>query len=64
MIILGVPYSEQALFSVDPVSGGSPYGASSVSGPMADRSPTENDIVIARALGKRIAETSKKIAGK
>lgn len=31
MIILGVPYSEQALFSVDPVSGGSPYGASSVS---------------------------------
>lgn len=64
MIILGVPYSEQALFSVDSVSGGSPYGASSVSGPMADRSPTENDIVIARALGKRIAETSKKIAGK
>jgi NAD(P)H dehydrogenase (quinone) len=64
MILLGVPYSEQALFSIDPVSGGSPYGASSVSGPMADRSPTENDLAVARALGKRIAETSKKIEGK
>ncbi|MBU4140056.1 MAG: NAD(P)H:quinone oxidoreductase, partial [Euryarchaeota archaeon] len=64
MIILGVPYSEQALFYIDHVSGGSPYGASSVSGPMADRSPIENDIVVAMALGKRIAEVSKKITGK
>jgi hypothetical protein len=31
---------------------------------MADRSPTENDLAVATALGKRIAETSKKIAGK
>jgi hypothetical protein len=31
---------------------------------MADRSPIETEFVVARALGKRIAETSKKIAGK
>lgn len=63
MIVIGVPYSEERLFSMDGVSGGSPYGASSVSGPNADRSPTEIDIGIAKTLGKRIAETAKKISG-
>ncbi len=61
MIIVGIPYSEQRLFSIDPVSGGSPYGASSVSGPNADRMPLENDLEIAKTLGRRIAEISKKI---
>ncbi len=64
MIVVGVPYSEQRLFAFDSVSGGSPYGASSVSGPMADRTPTVNEIEIAKTLGRRIAEISKKIAGK
>ncbi|MDO9096807.1 MAG: NAD(P)H:quinone oxidoreductase [Candidatus Methanoperedens sp.] len=63
MIVVGVPYSEQRLFAFDSVSGGSPYGASSVSGPMADRMPTENEIEIAKTLGRRIAEISRKIAG-
>ncbi len=64
MIVVGLPYSEQRLFAVDSVGGGSPYGASSVSGLMADRVPTENDLEIAKAFGKRIAEIAKKIAGK
>lgn len=64
MIIVGIPYSEQRLFAMEPVSGGSPYGASSVSGPMADRMPAENDLEIAKTLGKRIAEISRKITGK
>lgn len=64
MIVVGIPYSEQRLFAMDPVSGGSPYGASSVSGPMADRAPTENDLEIAKTLGRRIAEISRKITGK
>jgi NAD(P)H dehydrogenase (quinone) len=64
MIVVGVPYSEQRLFAIDSVSGGSPYGASSVSGPMADRMPTENELEIAKTLGRRIAEIAKKISGK
>ncbi len=64
MIVVGVPYSEQRLFAIDPVTGGSPYGASSVSGPMADRAPTANDLEIAKTLGRRIAEISRKITGK
>ncbi len=63
MIIVGVPCSEQRLFTIDSVVGGSPYGASSVSGPMADRMPSENDLEIAKTLGRRIAEISRKITG-
>ncbi len=64
MIVVGIPYSEQRLFAVDTVGGGSPYGASSVSGPMADRAPTESDLEIAKTFGKRIAEIAGKISGK
>jgi NAD(P)H dehydrogenase (quinone) len=63
MIIVGIPYSEQRLFSLE-TGGGSPYGASSVSGPNADRPPTENDLEIAKTLGRRVAEIATKIAGK
>ncbi|MFQ6064542.1 MAG: NAD(P)H:quinone oxidoreductase [Candidatus Bathyarchaeia archaeon] len=61
MILVGIPYSEQRLFSLE-TGGGSPYGASSVSGPNADRPPTENDLEIAKALGRRVAEIAKKIS--
>jgi len=61
MIIVGVPYSEQRLSSLE-VGGGSPYGASSVSGPNADRPPTENDLEIAKTLGARVAEIAKKVS--
>lgn len=64
MIVVGIPYSEQRLFSIESASGGSPYGASSISGPMADRMPIENDIEIAKTLGRRIAEITKKISDK
>src|SRR3989338_533833 len=61
MILIGVPYSEQRLMQMEEIGGGSPYGASSVSGPMANRTPTENDLAIAKAQGKRLAETAKKL---
>jgi NAD(P)H dehydrogenase (quinone) len=64
MIVVGIPYSEQRLFAFDSISGGSPYGASSISGPMADRYPTSNELEIATTLGRRIAEVSRKISGK
>jgi NAD(P)H dehydrogenase (quinone) len=63
MIIVGIPYSEKRLFSLE-TGGGSPYGASSVSGPKTDRPPTENDLEIAKTLGMRVAGIAKKIAGK
>ena len=62
MIIVGIPYSEEKLFTTK--GGGSPYGASSVSGQRADQFPTEDDLALARALGKRVAQIAKKLEGR
>lgn len=61
MIVVGVPYSEKGLMNITEVSGGSPYGASSVSGPMSDMGPNKNELGIAKAQGKRLAELTKKM---
>lgn len=55
MLPVGVPYSEARLFELEP-EGGSPYGASSVSGPEAEKGPTERELDIARTHGRRVAE--------
>jgi NAD(P)H dehydrogenase (quinone) len=54
-VIQGLPYAEAEQMSMDDIHGGSPYGVSSVSGANADRPPTEIDLTLARALGRRIA---------
>lgn len=62
MLIVGVPYSEQRQMTVDEISGGSPYGASTIAGPDGSRLPTENELALARAQGRRVAEIAKKLA--
>jgi NAD(P)H dehydrogenase (quinone) len=63
MIPVGVPYSqEECLFKVE-VGGGSPYGASSVSGPGSNMPPTQNDLQVARTLGGRIALVASRMIG-
>ena len=61
MVIVGIPYSEQRL--VTTTRGGTPYGASSVSGPAADQGPNEDELELASALGKRVAEVTAKLRG-
>lgn len=61
MIIVGVPYSEQKLMGVKEVSGGSPYGSSTVAGPDGARLPSENELAIARFQGKHVAEIAKRL---
>ncbi len=60
MIIVGVPYSEKRLLSMDAVSGGTPYGASTLAAADGKRQPSENELAIARFQGSYVA----KIAGK
>ena len=60
MIIVGVPYSSKELMIMSEVTGGSPYGASTLAGPDGSRQPTENELTIARFQGAHVA----KIAGK
>jgi len=61
MIIVGVPYSEQGLMAIKEVSGGSPYGASTIAGPDGSRQPSENELALARAQGQRVAEITKRL---
>lgn len=60
MIIVGLPYSEPELNSTR--SGGSPYGATHVSGTANDRPVSEEEGKLAFALGKRLAAVAKKLA--
>ncbi len=60
MIILGIPYTEGALSATR--EGGTPYGASHVSGSDGTTAASEHEKLLAVALGRRLAETAKKLA--
>jgi NAD(P)H dehydrogenase (quinone) len=63
MIIVGVPYTEPRLLNMAEITGGSPYGASTLAGADGSRAPTENDLAIARFQGAHVARIAKKIKG-
>jgi multimeric flavodoxin WrbA len=50
-----VPYSEQRQMRLDEITGGSPYGASTITGGDGSRQPSENELSIARFQGKHVA---------
>jgi NAD(P)H dehydrogenase (quinone) len=62
MILTGVPYTIQQLSYMDQISGGSPYGASTITG-SDGRAISENELAIAKAQGRRVAEIVKKLFG-
>ena len=64
MIIVGVPYSEKGLTYMEGISGGTPYGATTLAGPDGSRQPSENELGIARHQGKHVAEIAAKLARK
>lgn len=55
MIVVGVPYSEKRQMETQTISGGSPYGSSTIAGSDGKRHPTENELSIARYQGKHVA---------
>lgn len=63
MVIVGVPYSCAGLTVMSEVSGGSPYGASTLAGGDGKRQPTSNELDIARFQGKHVADLAKKLFG-
>jgi NAD(P)H dehydrogenase (quinone) len=60
MIIVGVPYSTPGMLHTEG-RGGTPYGSSTVAGSSNELTPTPEDLAIASALGKRVAEIAKKV---
>ncbi len=61
MIIVGVPYSERRLFIIDEVSGGTPYGASTLAAADGSRQPSENELAIARFQGQHVSEITSRL---
>jgi NAD(P)H dehydrogenase (quinone) len=61
MIIVGVPYSCKELLNMDEITGGSPYGASTLAAGDGSRQPSENELKIARFQGEHVARIAKKL---
>ena len=55
MIVVGVPYSEQRLTNMDEITGGTPYGATTIAKGDGSRRPSENELAIARFQGRHVA---------
>jgi NAD(P)H dehydrogenase (quinone) len=62
MIVAGLPYTFQEQMRVDEITGGSPYGASTIAGPKGERVPTGNELAAARFQGKHVASIAAKLA--
>ncbi|HPW33615.1 MAG TPA: NAD(P)H:quinone oxidoreductase [Arenimonas sp.] len=60
MLIVGIPFTEAALSTTK--TGGTPYGASHVAGGDDDATLSADEMQLARALGKRVAETARKLS--
>ncbi len=61
MIVVGVPYSEQRQMTLEEITGGSPYGASTITGGDGSRQPSENEKAIARFQGRHVAQIAAKL---
>lgn len=61
MVVVGVPSSETRLFTTDEVSGGTPYGATTICGKEGERAPSENELAIAKFQGRHVAEITKRL---
>ena len=62
MVVVGLPYSEARLMDNSQVSGGSPYGATTIAGPDGSRQPSEHELAMARSQGAHVAAIAAKLA--
>ena len=63
MVIVGLDYGFAGQMKLDEVSGGSPYGATTIAGGDGSRQPSENELAGARYQGRKVAETAAKLHG-
>lgn len=62
MVVVGLPYSFQGQMRLDEVTGGSPYGASTIAGSRGERMPSENELAAARFQGKHAAAIAARLS--
>ncbi|MDQ1335824.1 MAG: hypothetical protein QG552_2774 [Thermodesulfobacteriota bacterium] len=61
MVIVGLPYAFQGQSLMDQITGGSPYGASTIAGADGTRQPSENELAGARYQGEHVAKIAQKL---
>ena len=61
MVVVGLPYAFAGQMRTDEITGGSPYGASTIAGTSGDRMPSANELEAARFQGKHVAEIAAKL---
>jgi NAD(P)H dehydrogenase (quinone) len=61
MIIVGLPYSFAGQMGMTDITGGSPYGASTIAGADGSRQPSDNELAGARFQGRHVAEIADKL---
>ncbi|MEJ2513828.1 MAG: NAD(P)H:quinone oxidoreductase [Gammaproteobacteria bacterium] len=61
MVIVGVPYSCEGLTRMDEITGGTPYGATTLADSDGSRQPSQNELDIARFQGERVATIARKL---
>jgi NAD(P)H dehydrogenase (quinone) len=61
MVVIGVPYACAQLTNMDEISGGTPYGASTLSKGDGSRMPSANELAVARYQGQHVATIAKKL---
>jgi NAD(P)H dehydrogenase (quinone) len=63
MVIVGLDYGHAGQMTLEEITGGSPYGATTIAGGDGSRQPTANELQGARYQGRRVAETANKLHG-
>lgn len=60
-VIVGLPYAFQGQMRIDEITGGSPYGASTIAGGAGERMPSENELAAARFQGRHVADIASRL---
>ena len=63
MVVVGVPYAAKEQMTIEEITGGSPYGSSTITGGDGSRQPSANELAIARFQGRHTAGIAAKLAG-
>ena len=63
MVVVGLDYGHAGQMTLEEITGGSPYGATTIAGGDGSRLPTANELLGARYQGRKIAETANKLHG-
>jgi NAD(P)H dehydrogenase (quinone) len=64
LVVVGLPYSAAGQMRIDEITGGSPYGATTIAGGKGERQPSQNEIDLIKFQGRHVAEIAAKLFGK